>query len=164
MARTLCYLIALIGVIVLLVRHPRLMGRTVHAGVPVLLAHQCPADAIGDRRDVVVRYLPGARLWLNGNALDRTTLRKQVTEAMETRRERLVWLAADEHVSYGEVASIASDLMNDTPNLHLAIATKSQAGPVEPAEIDKLVQRDPYAFIHEHLGVWELCVGVGGTN
>jgi biopolymer transport protein ExbD len=124
-------------------------------GVEVLLANDCPADGIGDRRDLVVRYLPGAKLWLNGIPLGERDLRSTLQRSLATRAEQLVWLAADERVSYGEVISVISKLKLDNPDAYVALATKSQVGTVDPADGDfRKAQMNP------KLGIYRLCVHV----
>jgi biopolymer transport protein ExbD len=123
--------------------------------VGVLLANACPADGIGDRRDLVVRYLPGAKLWLNETLLGERDLRSTLQQSLATRAEQLVWLAADERVSYGEVVSVISKLKLDNPEAYVALATKSQVGPVDPADGDfRKAQLNP------KLGIYRLCVHV----
>ena len=41
-------------------------------------------------------------------------------------------------MTYGEVVSLLSKLQMDTPDLDVAVATASQTGPVEPAEIERM--------------------------
>jgi biopolymer transport protein ExbD len=123
--------------------------------VGVLLANACPADAIDERRDLVVRYLPGPKLWLNETPLGERDLRSTLQQSLATRAEQLIWLAADERVSYGEVVSVISKLKLDNPEAYVALATKSQVGPVDPADGEfRKAQMTP------KLGIYRLCVGV----
>ena len=86
------------------------------------------------RRDLVVRDLPGGRLWLNDQLLDENVVRSNVQTALTTRAEKLVWIAACEHLSYGGVAFLISKLRHDTPDVYIVLATKAQTGPVDPAD------------------------------
>jgi len=122
-------------------------------GYNVLLPRPCPADVIIDRRDLVVRYLPSGKLWLNAEQLDEDGLRSRLQAALTTRAEKLVWIAADEHVSYGEVLSVISTLKQDTPDLHIALATKAQTGPVDPTDIEFTKTQ-----LNAKLGISMLCV------
>ncbi len=107
------------------------------AGVRVLLGKSCP-DSAENNRLLVVRYLPGDRFWLNDQSLSEARLRQSLRAALESRIEKIVWVAADERVTYGGVVDVISKLKSDTPDLHIAIATKSQIGPVDPLEIEHM--------------------------
>ena len=122
-------------------------------GVHVLLAKPCAAEDEFIRRDLVVRDLPGRRLWLNDQLLDESVVRSNVQTALTTRAEKLVWIAADEHLSYGEVVSLISKLRHDTPDVYIVLATKAQTGPVDPADSEF-----SKAQAKHQLGVHELCV------
>jgi hypothetical protein len=85
-------------------------------GFHVLLAR---AAAAGDeiiRRDLVVRDLPSGSLSLNDQLFDESVLRSNVQMALTTRAEKLMWIAADEHLPYGEVVSLISKPRHDTPD------------------------------------------------
>ena len=86
----------------------------------------------------MVRYLPGERYFLNDQPADEVHLRQLVSEATKNRLEKLVWVAANARVPYGDVAAVISALQSDTPDLHIAIATESQIGPVDPGEINRM--------------------------
>jgi biopolymer transport protein ExbD len=138
-----------------IISRPLTVGSQQKACVTVLLPHVCPTGGAGDRRDLVVRYLPDAKLWLNSEPLDEYTLRLKLRTALATRVERLVWVAADERVSYGEVVAIISKLTEDSPDLHVALVTKAQIGPVDPSDIEfRRSQLNP------KLGIYNLCVQV----
>lgn len=124
-------------------------------GVNVLLPGACPADASFERRDLVVRDLPGSKFWLNEVPLDEDALRLRLRNALSTRAEQLIWIAADEHVSYGEIISVISVLSHDNPAAHLVLATKAQVGPADPA--DRGFQN---AQMNPKLGIYHLCVSV----
>ncbi|MGA3225019.1 MAG: hypothetical protein ABSC65_14725 [Acidobacteriaceae bacterium] len=120
-------------------------------GVDVVLPHACSLH--GDARDLVVRYLPGGKLWLNSEPLDENILRSRVQGDLAKRAEKLLWLAADEHVSYGEVVDIVSKFSRDNPGLYIALATKAQTGAVDPADPEfRKAQLNP------NLGIYSLCV------
>jgi biopolymer transport protein ExbD len=126
-------------------------------GLKVLLPNAC--DNHGDGRDLVVRYLPGGKLWLNGDLLKENELRSELQKSLATRVEKLVWVAADEHVHYGEVIALLSKLRQDNPGTYIALTTKTQTGPVDPA--------DPgfrKAQLNPKLGIYRLCVYVPGIN
>ena len=99
--------------------------------IRVLLGTTCRPESENNRL-LVVRYLPGERFYLNDQLVNEAQLRHIVTQAVERRIEKIVWIAADERVTYGGVIGIISKLQSDTPSLHIAIATESQIGPVEP--------------------------------
>jgi hypothetical protein len=122
-------------------------------GFRALLGQPCPAGVIDERRDLVVRYLPDGKLWLNEESLDEGSLRLRLQQALQPRFEKLVWIAADERVSYGDVVSVISKLNQDTPDLHIALATKAQVGPVDPTDMYfRDTQLDP------RRGISSLCV------
>jgi biopolymer transport protein ExbD len=125
-------------------------------GVGVLLADSCPNDVLDNRRDLVVRYLPGPRLFLNGALLEEEVLRSTLQTSLATRAEPLVWVAGDERVSYGEVVSIMSKLSHDSPRAHIVLVTKAQVGPVDPLD-----RNFPKAQMNPKLGVSGLCVRLG---
>jgi biopolymer transport protein ExbD len=103
-------------------------------GVNVLLPHAC--DEHGDGRDLVVRYLSGGKLWLNEEALGEDVLRARVQADLSRRAEKLLWVAVDAHVLYGEAVSIVTKLSRDNPGAYIALATKTQTGPVDPADFE----------------------------
>ena len=110
-------------------------------GITVLLCQPCPTGMEDNRRDVVVRVLPREKLWVNDQQVDEALLRSMVSIAMERRVEKLVSIAADERVAYGEVLRLASGLTQATPDLHIAIETKSQTGPVDPEQIEVFIHK-----------------------
>lgn len=106
-------------------------------GVRVLLGKSCP-DSAESNRLLVVRYLPGNRFWLNDQSLSEAKLRQSLSAALERRIEKIVWVAADERVTYGDVVEVVSKLQRDTPDLHIALPTETQIGPVDPLEIERM--------------------------
>jgi biopolymer transport protein ExbD len=120
-------------------------------GVNVLLPHAC--DGHGDSRDLVIRYLSGGKLWLNGEALGENVLRARIQADLTRRAEKLLWVAVDEHVTYGEAVDIMAKLSRDNPGVTIALATKTQTGPVDPA--DPEFQE---AKLKGKLGIFYLCV------
>ena len=146
------YLAALLCVATLIVGRVNADPRPT-MGVRVLLSKRCAPGDEFIRRDVVVRDLPGGRLWLNGRLLRESVVRSKVQEALSTRAEKLVWIAADDHLAYGEVVSLISKLHHDTPDAYIVLATKAQTGPVDPA--DNEYSR---AQAQRPLGIHELCV------
>jgi biopolymer transport protein ExbD len=122
-------------------------------GVNVLLPRACSSH--GDGRDLVIRYLPGGKLWLNEEPLDENVLRSKVQARLAKRVEKLLWVEAGEHVSYGEVVAILMKLLRDTPDVHIALATKAQTGAVDPSDPEfRKAQLNP------NLGIYSLCVHV----
>ena len=103
----------------------------------VFLGKTCP-DNVENSRLLAVRYLTGGRYYLNDQPATEVDLRKLVKHVTQNRIEKLVWLAADRRVTYGEVTSLISELQSDTPDLHIAIATEAQVGPVDPLEIERM--------------------------
>ena len=111
--------------------------RKLPRGIRVFPGRTC-GDDIDSNRLLVVRYLPGDRYFLNSEPADEVQLRQLVRKALQRRVEKIVWIAADGRVTYGEVVSLLSKLQMDTPGLIIAVATASQTGPVEPAEIERM--------------------------
>jgi hypothetical protein len=62
-------------------------------------------------------------------------------------------VAVDEHVLYGEAVGIMAKLSRDNPGVYIALATKTQTGPVDPA--DPEFKR---AELNGKLGIFSLCV------
>lgn len=117
-------------------------------GMQVRLARPCnyPPDEIHDRWDVVVRYLPGGKLLLDGVAFkDENSLRNGVAGELSPRTRKLLWIQADRRVSYGEVISLMSDLAKDTPSAEMVMTTEAQTGPVDPDQA-RAVGADPRSF------------------
>jgi len=79
-------------------------GRKPKLGIHVLLAKPCAAGDEFIRGDLVARDLPSGSLWLNDQLLDESVVRSNVQMALTPRAEKLVWIAADEHLPYGEVS------------------------------------------------------------
>jgi biopolymer transport protein ExbD len=129
------YVAALICVVTFLVGQSHL-GEQSARGLNVLIARPCPDGWGGDSRDLLVRLLPGGKLWLNDHYLSEEALRKAVASEMVTRAERVILLAADSRVPYGDVVTFASTLQRDTPDLHISLVTRSVIGPVDPTEMN----------------------------
>jgi biopolymer transport protein ExbD len=144
------HLVALSCVIGLISANDRVASKP-STGIAVLLPHAC--NSSDERRDLVVRYLPGGKLWLNEESLKEDALRSRVQERLATRVEKLLWVAADERVSYGEVVALLSKLDRDNPDTYIALTTKMQTGPIDPAD-PKF--RD--AQLNPKLGIYNLCI------
>jgi biopolymer transport protein ExbD len=120
-------------------------------GVSVLLPHTCSSH--GDSRDLVIRHLPGEKLWLNEASFEEGDLRSRVKERLATRFEKVLWVAADERVPYGEVVALLAMLHHDNPDAYIAITTKKQMGPIDPVDPEfQKTQLDP------KLGIYNLCI------
>ena len=102
-------------------------------GVQVLLGGSCPEGMESGSRLLAVRYLPDGRYFLNDQEATQAQVRQLLRPLLEHRIERLVWVAADKDVAYGNVVSLLSNLHHDTPHLYIAIATRSQVGPSTPS-------------------------------
>jgi biopolymer transport protein ExbD len=127
------------------------------AGLHVLIPDAC--DDHGDSRDLVVRYLPNGKLWLNEDLLKENELRSELQERLATRVEKLVWVAADERLHYGEVIALLSKLSQDNPGTYMALTTRKQTGPVDPSDPEfRQAQLNP------KLGIYSLCVHVPGID
>jgi biopolymer transport protein ExbD len=120
-------------------------------GVSVLLPHTC--NSHGDSRDLVIRLLPGAKLWLNEEPFEERDLRSKVKERLASRFEKLLWVAADERVRYGDVVALLAKLRQDDPDAYIAIVTKRQTGPIDP--VDPEFRR---AQLNPKLGIYSLCI------
>jgi biopolymer transport protein ExbD len=126
-------------------------------GINVLLPHAC--DGHGDSRDLVVRYLSGGKLWLNDEALGENVLRARVQADLSRRAEKLLWVTVDEHVLYGEAVGVMAKLSRDNPGVYIALATKTQTGPVDPADPEF-----KKAELNGKLGIFSLCVQAPGKS
>jgi hypothetical protein len=71
----------------------------------------------------------------------------QVNYITSRRFEKVVWLAADPRLTYGEVASDTSNLALHTPGLVVFLATTSQTGPIDPIEMAKTHPLDSAFFL-----------------
>jgi biopolymer transport protein ExbD len=109
------------------------VARQKPAGLTVYLGVACVEE---NARQLLLSYLPGGKLWLNDYAFDEPGLRAKIKEIMETREVKVIWIGADERVPYGEVATLVDKLQQDTPDLKIGIATKSQIGPVDPDQLE----------------------------
>ena len=110
-------------------------------GLPVALVHSCSAselERLGDSRDIWVRYLPGDRAFVNELPMTHAEAIPAVSDAMSRRWERVVWIAGDPHLTYGEVIANTARLKAQIPSLVVLLTTGSQTGPVDPAAIVKL--------------------------
>jgi biopolymer transport protein ExbD len=96
----------------------------------VLLPDAC--DGHGDSRDLVVRYLSGGKLWLNDEALGENVLRARVQADLSRRAEKLLWVAVDEHVLYGEAVGVMAKLSRDNPAFTLHSQRKRKLVPSIP--------------------------------
>ena len=120
----------------LLVTHSILMKQYESPqGIPVLLPHLCTQYEIehrGDGRDVMVRYRVDHSSFVNSRLMPvEADLRREIKGLMSTRWEQVLSFDADEKLGYGEVLSVLSDLKKDDPELHVALVTKRQAGPMD---------------------------------
>ena len=113
------------------------LGPNLPRAIRVFLGKPCGPE-MDNNRLLVVRFLPGERYFLNDQPANEVHLRQLVSRATERRLAKLVWVAGDERVTYGEVAALISDLQSDTPELHIVMATESQVGPVDPVEIQRM--------------------------
>ncbi len=117
-----------------------------HVGIKVSLGVTCSAE---NARQLLVRYLAPGKIWLNDFPFDEVGLRGKISEIMANMAIKRVWIAADERVSYGEVVTLIENLHQDTPDLIIGIATKSQTGPVDPMRF--VVWRDNKGHPHTFL-------------
>lgn len=102
---------------------------------------------------LVIRHLPGEKLWLNEASFEEGDLRSRVKERLATRFEKVLWVAADERVPYGEVVALLAMLHHDNPDAYIAITTKKQMGPIDPVDPEfQKTQLDP------KLGIYNLCI------
>ena len=142
MSRTLTYLIALlcVGASACLDNQSE---RVKAQGTQVLLGRTCNEQDGFDNRTITVRILPDATYFLNSQPESEASLRQHVSRVMDYRIERILWVAADKRMTYGEVAGVISKLQSDTPRLRVALATESQIGPVDPTEIKRMRGKMP---------------------
>ncbi len=102
------------------------------AGTKVWLGVPCASGQ--NARQLLVRYVAHGKLWLNDYPFDEAGLRAKVAQIMANMGTKRLWIAADQRMSYGEVAVLIEPLQGDTPDLMIGIATKSQIGPVDPSQ------------------------------
>ena len=116
-------------------RHASSPNKPSAHALKVLLPHPCSEAELmnlGDGRSYWLRYLTNQRDFLNGEPTAASALPSQVAMIMESRAERVLTLAADPRLSYGEVASDISRLAQHTPDLVVLLATTSETGPIDP--------------------------------
>ena len=142
MARVLSYLLSLVCLGPLLLTVHRVQTRHPQ-GLNVLLGRTCPKDLDIDERLLFIRDLGDGRYLLNERPGDEMQTRQLLRQALQRRVEKLVWVAADDRMAYGRVVATISHLQQDTPDLHIAIATRSQIGTVDPIVIERLHGRNP---------------------
>jgi biopolymer transport protein ExbD len=99
-------------------------------GIPVLLSHRCTAHQIqnrGDGREVVVQFRLDHSSFVNNELMPvEDDLRRQIFSLMATRQEQVLFFAADDQLTYGEVSTVLSGLLKDSPALNLVLLTKKQ--------------------------------------
>ena len=99
------------------------------SGMEIYLTHRCTEKelaAIGDSRDVWVRYFPNGKTFVNEKEMQKGDAMRFVHDTMERRAEPLVWVGGDKQLSYGEVVKNIDDLQKDTPGLVVLLSTPSQ--------------------------------------
>jgi hypothetical protein len=137
-ARTLT--LTFVAVAIPCIRHFRPRDAPSRQGLRTLLVHPCSSaelDQRGDSRDIWLRYLSNERAFINGQPTASIAVPIQVSYITSTRFEKVVWLAADPRLSYGEVASDISNLAQRTPSLVIFLATSSETGSIDPIEMNK---------------------------
>jgi biopolymer transport protein ExbD len=101
-------------------------------GLYVALANDCPPDMMDDRRVEVIALGRDGRTYLNDEPISKPALRAEIAGRMTTRFEPIIFVRGDEETTYGQVLSFISEFVSDTPAMVIALATSSQAGPVDP--------------------------------
>jgi hypothetical protein len=100
--------------------------------VPILLSHQCSRRELMNRGDgtwYFIKYRLDHTSLLNDTfESSEEDLREAVHAVMARRLERVVYLAADPQLHYGEVLKLVSDLRSDDPSLHVVVLTEEQTG------------------------------------
>lgn len=110
----------------------RMLGARPTGTVPVLLSHTCSRQELmnhGDGTWYFIKYHPDHRSSLNDRSgLSEKELIQAVTAVMSHRLERLIYVAADPQLPYGDVLHLVSGLTHDDPSLHVAMLTEKQTG------------------------------------
>ena len=110
----------------------RMLGSGPTGTVPVLLSHTCSQQELknsGDGTWYFIKYHLDHRNSMNDvSGLAEEGVRQAVTAAMARRFERLIYVAADPHLPYGDVLNLLSGLTHDDPSLHVVLLTETQTG------------------------------------
>ena len=106
-------------------------------GFPVQLGVDCSKGEYHGW-ELLVRYVPDGKYWIQDYPFNEASLRAKLKEILKEDRVKLVWIGADERLSYGNVVDLMNKLQKDTPGLRIALATRQQIGPVDPAQIEAL--------------------------
>jgi len=97
-------------------------------GSRVYLPHVCTKaeeDNRGDGEEEWIRLYPN-KAYINDAAVPRDQIVDAVGTLMDTRAERVVYLIADQQLTYGEVASWVMQMQAKSPNLVVLLITHSQ--------------------------------------
>lgn len=112
--------------------HGPLLAARPTGTLPILLSHSCSAQEImnhGDGTWYFIKYHLNHQSSINDQGgLSEDGLRRTVASLMSRRAERLVYVAADPRLPYGEVLDLVSDLTRDDPSLHVVLLTEKQTG------------------------------------
>lgn len=97
-------------------------------GSRVYLPHVCTKteeENRGDGREEWIRLYPN-KAYINDDIVPRDKIVDTVGTLMESRAERVVYLLADQQLTYGEVASWVMQMQAKSPNLVVLLITHSQ--------------------------------------
>ena len=110
----------------------RMRGAKPSGTAPVLLSHSCSRQELmnlGDGTWYFIKYHLDHRSSLNDQSgLSEEELSHAVTAVMSRRSERLIYVAADPRLPYGDVLHLVSRLSQDDPSVHVVLLTKQQIG------------------------------------
>jgi biopolymer transport protein ExbD len=110
----------------------RVLGAKPSDTIPVLLSHTCTRQQLmnhGDGTWYFIKYHLDHRSSLNDQSkLSEEELGQAVTAVMSRRFDRLVYVAADPRLPWGDVLHLVSGLTHDDPTLHVALLTEKQTG------------------------------------
>lgn len=110
----------------------RMLGSEPTGRIPVLISHACSPLELANRGDGIwyfIKYRLDHRGSVNNvSGLSEEGLRQAVTAVMARRVERLVYVAADPHLPYGDVLNLLSELKHDDSSLHVVLLTEKQTG------------------------------------
>ncbi|HVG26401.1 MAG TPA: hypothetical protein VM865_02255 [Acidobacteriaceae bacterium] len=81
---------------------------------------------MGDDRQIFVTYLPDGHAQINDLPFAPEEIPAELAKIFQYRAFRFIWIRADPHLSYGELAANLSKILAKNPDLKLLLPTPSQ--------------------------------------